>query len=145
MTTISGTAGGMSFFLKKFYWATRRFSRFAWRVNDVVHRKTVAVRKDLQSFSQQSRMPVTLVTMNSVSGSAISILNPSLQTKLTDSYAAVGNIEPNTSHTLHLKTTGLLPRSTVPALTRSTPPALKHTINVVANCVSGIHAVQSLH
>jgi len=36
-------------------------------------------------------------------------------------------------------------RSTVPALTRSATPAFKHTINVVANCVSGIHAVKSLH
>jgi hypothetical protein len=27
----------------------------------------------------------------------------------------------------------------------SATPAFKHTINVVANCVSGIHAVKSLH
>lgn len=33
----------------------------------------------------------------------------------------------------------------VPALTRSATPAFKHTINVVANCVSGIHAAKSLH
>jgi hypothetical protein len=31
------------------------------------------------------------------------------------------------------------------SLTRSAPPAFKHTINVVANGVSGIHAAQSLH
>jgi len=31
------------------------------------------------------------------------------------------------------------------ALTRSATPAFKHTINVVANYVSGIHAANSLH
>lgn len=36
-------------------------------------------------------------------------------------------------------------RSRVRALTRSATPAFKHTINVVANCVSGIHAAKSLH
>ena len=36
-------------------------------------------------------------------------------------------------------------RSTVPALTRSATPAFKHTINVVTNCVSCIHAAKSLH
>ena len=54
-------------------------------------------------------------------------------------------IEPDTSRALHLKTAGPHPRSTVPALTRSATPAFKHTINVVANCVSGIHAAKSLH
>jgi hypothetical protein len=36
-------------------------------------------------------------------------------------------------------------RSSVPALTRSMTPAFKHTINVVANGVSGIDAANSLH
>ena len=40
-------------------------------------------------------------------GSAISFLSPFPQTKLTDGYAGVGNIEPDTSRTLHLKTTGV--------------------------------------
>ena len=40
-------------------------------------------------------------------GSAISFLSPSPQTKLTDGYAAVGNIEPDTSRTLQLKTAGV--------------------------------------
>jgi hypothetical protein len=31
------------------------------------------------------------------------------------------------------------------ALTRSATPAFKHTIDVIANCVSGIHAAKSLH
>jgi len=30
-------------------------------------------------------------------------------------------------------------------LTKSTTPVFKHTINVVANCVSGIHAAKPLH
>ena len=34
-------------------------------------------------------------------GSAISFLSPFPQTKLTAGYAAVGNIEPDTSRTLH--------------------------------------------
>src|SRR6266699_2380154 len=142
---ISGTAGSTSFFLKKFCWETNRFSRYAWRVNDVVHRKTAGDRKDLQSCSKHSRMPMTLVTRRSVRGSAISFLSPFPQTKLTAGYAAVGNIEPDTSRTLHLKTAGSHLRSTVPVLTRSATPAFKHTINVVANCVSGIHAAKSLH
>src|SRR6266702_741142 len=94
---ISGTAGSTSFFLKKFCWETNRFSRYAWRVNDVVHRKTAGDRKDLQSCSKRSRMPMTLVTRRSVRGSAISFLRPFPQTKLTDGYASVGNIEPDTS------------------------------------------------
>ena len=53
--------------------------------------------------------------------------------------------KPDTSRTLHLKRVGSHLRSTVPALTRSATPAFKHTINVVANCVSGIHAAKSLH
>src|SRR6266496_5150381 len=104
---ISGTAGSTSFFLKKFCWETNRFSRYAWRVNDVVHRKTAGDRKDLQSCSKHSRMPMTLVTRRSVRGSAISFLSPFPQTKLTNGYAAVGNIEPDTSRTLHLKTAGV--------------------------------------
>src|SRR6266568_6927886 len=59
-------------------------------------------RKDLQSSSKHSRMPMTLVTRRPVRGSAISFLSPSPQTKLTDGYAAVGNIEPDTSRTLQL-------------------------------------------
>ena len=47
--------------------------------------------------------------------------------------------------TWHLKTTGHRPGSTVPGLTRSAPPAFKHSINIVTNCVSGIHAAKSLH
>jgi hypothetical protein len=62
---ISGTAGSTSFFLKKSCLETKRFSRHAWRVNDVVR---------------------------PVSGLAILSLNPSLQMKLTDYYAA-GNTE----------------------------------------------------
>ena len=53
-------------------------------------------RKDLQSFSKHSRMPIIRVTRGSVSGSAILFLNPSLQTKLTDDYA-VGSIDPDKS------------------------------------------------
>jgi len=45
------------------------------------------------------------VVLNSL-GSAISFASPSLQTKLTDGYAAVGNIEEDSSRTLHLKTAG---------------------------------------
>jgi hypothetical protein len=68
------------------------FSRHAWRVNDVVHPKTVEGRKDLQSFCKHSRTPITRVTMMPVSGLAILSLNPSLQMKLTDDYAA-GNTD----------------------------------------------------
>ena len=49
-------------------------------------------RKDLQSFSKHSRTPITRVTMRQASGLAILSLNPSLQMKLTDDYAA-GNTE----------------------------------------------------
>jgi hypothetical protein len=87
-STISGTAGSTSFFLKKSCLETKRFSRHAWRVNDVVRRKTVEGRKDLQSSSKHSRTPITRVTMRPVSGLAILSLNPSLQMKLTDDYAA---------------------------------------------------------
>ena len=73
-----------------------RFSRFVWRVNDVVHPKTVVGRKDLQRFSKQSRMPITLITRKPVSGSAILCLNPSLQTKLIDD-CAVENFDAGTS------------------------------------------------
>lgn len=88
---------------------------------------------------------ITRVTRRSVRGSAISSLSPSLQMKPTDDYAAVGNIEPDTSRRFHLKTAGAHLRSTVLALTRNATPAFKHTIDVVANCVSGIHAAKSLH
>ena len=77
-STISGTAGSTNFFLKKFCLERNRFSRFVWRVNDVVHPKTVVGRKDLQSFSKHSRTPITLVTTKSVSGWLILFLNPSL-------------------------------------------------------------------
>ena len=80
-----------------------------------------------------------------MSGSVTMFLNFSLQTKSTDGYAAVGNIEPDTLRALHLKTAGSHPRSIVPALTRSTLPKFEHPINLVANCVSGIHAAKSLH
>src|SRR5947209_7810172 len=93
---ISGTAGSTSFFLKKSCLETKRFSRRAWRVNDVVRPKTVGGRKDLQSFSKHSRTPITRVTMRPVSGSAILSLNPSLQMKLTDDYAA-GNTDAHKS------------------------------------------------
>jgi Plasmid pRiA4b ORF-3-like protein len=83
-----GTAGSTSLFLKKFCLETKRFSRHAWQVNDVVRRKTVEGRKDLESFSKHSRTPITRVTMRPVSGLAILSLNPSLQMKLTDDYAA---------------------------------------------------------
>jgi len=93
---ISGTAGSTSFFLKKSCLETKRFSRHAWQVNDVVRPKTVEGRKDLQSFSKHSRMPITRVTMRPVSGLAILSLNPSLQMKLTDDYAA-GNTDAHKS------------------------------------------------
>jgi hypothetical protein len=51
--------------------------------------KTVEGRKDLQSFSKHCRTPITRVTMRPVSGLAILSLNPSLQMKLTDDYAAL--------------------------------------------------------
>jgi hypothetical protein len=84
---ISETAGGTSFFLKKSWLETKRFSRLAWQVNDVVHPKTVAGRTDLQSFSKHSRTPITRVTRRSLSGSVTMILNPSLPTKSTDDCA----------------------------------------------------------
>jgi hypothetical protein len=71
----------------------------------------------LQKCSTHSRTPMILVTRRSVSGSAISFLSPFPQTKLTDGYAGVGNIEPDTSRALHPKTTrrpGSNLRSTVP-------------------------------
>ena len=40
-------------------------------------------------------------------GSEISFLSPFPQTKLTDGYAAEGDIEPDTLRTLHLKTAGV--------------------------------------
>ncbi len=93
---ISGTAGSTSFSLKRFCWETNRFSRYAWRVNDVVHPKTVGDRKDLQHFSKHSRTPLILVTMRPVSGLATLFLNPSLQMTLTDDYAA-GNTDADKS------------------------------------------------
>jgi hypothetical protein len=105
MSTISGTAGSTSFFLKKFCWETNRFSRCAWRVNDVVHPKTVEGRKDLQSFSKHSTTPITPVTRTSVSGSAILFPNVSLQMKLTDDYAA-GNTDAHKSPVNEVKSRG---------------------------------------
>ena len=93
--------------MKKFCWEANRFSRYASRVNDVVHRKTAGDRKDLQSCSKHSRTPMTLVTKGSVRGSVISFPRPLPRTKLTDGYATVGNIEPDTSRTLHLRTAGV--------------------------------------
>lgn len=81
---ILGMAGSMSFFLKRSCLETKRFSRHACRENDVVRPKTVAGRKDLQSFSKHSRTPITRVTMRPVSGLAILSLNPSPQMKLID-------------------------------------------------------------
>jgi len=75
---------------------TKRFSRHAWRVNDLVRPKTVEGLKDLQSFSKHSKMPITRVTMRQASGLAILSLNPSLQMKLTDDYAA-GNTDAHKS------------------------------------------------
>jgi len=92
MSMISGTAGSTSFFLKKSCLETKRFSRHAWQVNDVVRPKTVEGRKDLQSFSKHSRTPITRVTMRPVSGLAILSPNPFLQMKLTDDCAA-GNTD----------------------------------------------------
>src|SRR5260370_16351315 len=112
---ISGTAGSTSFFLKKSCLETKRFSRHAWQVNDVVRPKTVEGRKDLQSFSKHSRTPITRVTMRPVSGLAILSLNPSLQMKLTHDSAA-GNTDPH-------KTPAAEP-SRLPASTISLAPHL---------------------
>src|SRR5580698_10471663 len=85
---ISGTAGSTSFFLKKSCLETKRFSRHAWQVNDVVRPRTVEGPKDLQSFSRHARTHITRVTMRPLTGLAILTLNPSPQMKLTDYYAA---------------------------------------------------------
>jgi hypothetical protein len=85
-------AGSTSLFLKKFCWETNRFSRCAWRVNDVVHPKTAGDRKDLQTFSKHYGTPITPVTRRPVIGLEILLLKPSLQMTLTDDYAA-GNTE----------------------------------------------------
>jgi hypothetical protein len=85
---ISGTAGGTSFFLKKFCSGMNRFSRFASLGRDVVHPKTAGDCKDLLSFSKHSRTQTTRVTTRPVSGLAILFQNPSLQMRLTDGYAA---------------------------------------------------------
>src|SRR2546427_5195722 len=53
-------------------------------------------RKDLQSWSKHSRMPMNLVTRRAVRGSAISFLSPFSQTKLTDRHAPGGSIETDT-------------------------------------------------
>ena len=85
--------------------------------------------------------PVTPATRKSVSGSAISILSLSLLTNLPDGYAGVGSFKTGTW-------TYVAPeygRTRSPELSRSAAPAFKHTINVVANCVSGILAAQSPH
>jgi hypothetical protein len=82
--------------LKKSCLQTKRISRHAWRGDDVVRPKTVEGRKDFQSFSKHSKTPITRVTMRPVSGLAILSLNPSLQMKLTDDYAA-GNTDAHKS------------------------------------------------
>lgn len=92
MSTISGTTGSTSLFLKTFCWEMKRFSRCAWRVNDVVHPKTAGDREDLQTFSKHSRTPITPITRMSVSGLTILCRSPSPQIKLTD-YSAAGNTE----------------------------------------------------
>ena len=84
MSMISETDGGTSFFLKKSWLETNRFNRFASRENNVVHPKTVADHKDLQSFSMHFGTPITPVTRRSVSGSVTMFLNPSPPTKSTD-------------------------------------------------------------
>ncbi len=53
-------------------------------------------RKDLQSFSKHFKTAIIQVTMRSVSGLAILSLNPSLEMKLTDDYAA-GNTDAHKS------------------------------------------------
>jgi len=63
------------------------------------------------------------------------------QTKLTDGCAGVGNIEPDISPAL-ISEDGPAPFS---ALASSAPPAFKHTIDVVANCVSSLHPGKSPH
>jgi transposase len=75
---------------KRQLWA---YSGFAVETHDSgeyrwVRGKLQRSRKDLQSFSKHSRTPITRVTMRPVSGFAILSLNPSLQMKLTDDYAA---------------------------------------------------------
>src|SRR5258705_12026930 len=97
---ISGTAGSTSFFLKKSCLETKRFSRHAWQVNDVVCPKTVEGRKDLQTFSKHSRTPITRVTRRPVSGSVNKFLNASLHKKLNEGYPAVRNSQPDISDTL---------------------------------------------
>ena len=94
--TISAMAGSTSFGWRKFRSETNPFSRCAWRENDVVRRKTVAGRKGSPRCSPHYGTPVTPVTRNSVSGSAISILRLSLLTKLPDGYAGVGSIKTDT-------------------------------------------------
>jgi hypothetical protein len=94
--TISAMAGSTSFDWRRFCSETNPFSRCAWRENDVVRRKTVAGRKDSPRCSPHYGTPVTPVTRKSVSGSAISILRLSLQTKLPDGYAGVGSIKTDT-------------------------------------------------
>src|SRR6516165_5899621 len=134
-------AGGTSFGWRTFCSETNPFGRCAWRENDVVRRKTVAGRKDSPRCSPHYGTPVTPVTRKSVSGSAISILRLSLLTKLPDGYAGVGSIKTDT-WTYFAPEYGRTPS---PELSRSAAPAFKHTINVVANCVSGILAAQSPH
>ena len=97
-------AGSTSFCWKKCCSEMNHFSRCAWRENDVVRRKTAEGRTDSPRCLPHCGMPITPIMRTSVRGSVILILSPSLQTKLTDGYAGVGNSEPDTSHTLHSKT-----------------------------------------
>ena len=78
----------MNFFWKKSCWETKRFSRHAWQVNDVVRPKTVEGPKALQTFCKHSRTPNTRVTMRPVSGLVIMSQNRSRRMKQTDGYAA---------------------------------------------------------
>ncbi len=89
---ISGTAGSTSFFLKKSCLETKRFSRHAWRVSDVVRPKTVEGREDLLSFSKRWRMPITPIMRTSVRGSVILLLNPFPKKRSTGDYVG-GSVE----------------------------------------------------
>ena len=83
--------------MKKSCLETKRFSRHAWGVNDVVRPKTVEGRKDLQSFSKHSTTPITQAMRRPASGLAIFVLNLSQQMKLTDGYAVAEDADPETN------------------------------------------------
>ena len=91
-STISETAISTTFLLEKSCWETKRLSRHAWQVKDVVSPKTGEGRKNLQNFCKRSRSPIIRVTIRPASGLAILSLTPFLQMKQTDDYA-VGNTD----------------------------------------------------